>query len=131
MSLFQLNPFTSHSGLTLPFKIECDALTEDDWEALAAVAVPMLPPFTHVFGVPLGGMKFESALAKHVAQEPQPHRVLVCDDVLTTGASMEKARAQYPAAHVIGLVAFARGDWPSWVTPIFALRGCKQKEPVT
>lgn len=41
------------------------------------------------------------------------------DDVLTTGAmtSMEEARH----GEAIGFVLFARGQCPSWVTPLFTM----------
>ena len=35
MNLFQLGKFTSHAGKELNWKIECDALTDADWECLA------------------------------------------------------------------------------------------------
>ncbi len=129
MSLFQSGSFTSHSGLALPFKIECDALTDEDWRALAAIAAPILPPFSQSIGVPTGGLPLADAMLPYRSHHPKVKHWVICDDVLTTGASMEAVRAEYSSkpARIIGLVAFARGDWPSWVTPIFALHGCKQK----
>jgi hypothetical protein len=49
-----------------------------------------------------------------------PH--LIVDDVLTTGASMEAARAKlWPGSLPLGVVIFARGPCPDWVWPIFRL----------
>jgi len=44
---------------------------------------------------------------------------LIVDDVLTTGTSMIEMQKQYPNA--IGVVMFARGPCPSWVSSIFSL----------
>ena len=35
MTLFQCKKFTSHSGLKLDFKIDCDYLSDDDIECIA------------------------------------------------------------------------------------------------
>lgn len=42
--------------------------------------------------------------------------VLICDDVLTTGVSMEEQRA---GREVIGLVIFARAETPKWIRVLF------------
>jgi hypothetical protein len=131
MNLFQLGNFTSNSGRALDWKVECDALTADDWECLAAMAAPLLPKFGVTDWVMTSGGMLGHALKKY--QKLGANRIVICDDVLTTGGSIERRRqfclveAGFEADRIIGLVAFARGDWPSWVTPIFALAGCKQK----
>jgi len=113
MSLFQSGAFTLHSGASSDFKIDCDALTDADWAALAAWVAPSLPPFGDVVGVPEGGHAFARALRPYVTSGPS---VLV-DDVLTTGASMEQHRT---SDNMRGLVLFARGEPPSWVRAIFS-----------
>ena len=35
IKLFQIGDFISHAGFKLPWKIECDALSKDEWRALA------------------------------------------------------------------------------------------------
>lgn len=45
---------------------------------------------------------------------------VIVDDVLTTGESMEEMRLHY-SSRTIGVVLFARGKCPDWVTPIFSL----------
>ncbi len=42
MSLLRLGTFAAHSGQSLTWKIECDALTDDDWTAIAALAIRMM-----------------------------------------------------------------------------------------
>ena len=37
MNLFQNGDFTSHAGLPLTWKIECDAITESEWQCLAQI----------------------------------------------------------------------------------------------
>lgn len=115
MNLFEFGPFTLPSGRVTHFKIECDVLSEDDWEALARVAAEFLPPFSKVEGVPRGGAAFAEALAPYRSTEGA---LLIADDVWVTGISMERHRAERPA---FGVVAFARGPVLPWVTPLFQL----------
>ena len=116
-NLFQLHDFTLHSGAKTSWKIECDALTDADWEALAFMAMEKMgwPQIRMVVGVPFGGAKLAQSLQRNVTDEGC---LLVVDDVLTTGASMEKLHKN---AADKGLVVFARGECPSWITPIFQM----------
>lgn len=117
MSLFQVGNFKLHSGTESEWKIECDALTDEDWEALALVGSKIIPPFCSVEGVPRGGLKLAAALEKYV--DSKAWRILVADDVLTTGASIKEQRADRP--NVMGLVVFSRTSHliPHWVQCIF------------
>lgn len=121
MSLFSTGMFTSHSGKLLQWKINAETLTYDDLKALAAVAGKILPPFSFVHGIPTGGLP----MAEHMAGHYQAYskRLLIVDDVLTTGASMEEARTRLLSTwpEIIGLVIFARGPCPDWVIPMFTL----------
>lgn len=122
MSLFELKDFTMHSGGTGKYKIECDTLTEDDWETLAYIVSEKLQ-FRKVVGIPTGGETFAKALRKYEKEDSDV--ILIADDVLTTGRSMEGKRvsillANYDCA-VVGVVAFARGECPYWVKPIFQM----------
>jgi len=112
--LFRLGDFTLAGGERSSFKIDCDALTADDWSALAAIAVKRLPPFGSVEGVPTGGIPFARALEVYATEGP----VLIADDVLTTGGSMDRQRAGRDA---IGVVIFARGLLLPWVHAIFRM----------
>lgn len=134
VNLFQQGDFTLSSGKKSNFKIECDALTNEDWETLALMASQLLPPFGEVIGVPTGGIKF----AKCLEEYKTVGKILIADDVLTTGGSMKKMvdkigkdrsndvevfeyeeLENYLADQVIGIVAFARGRCPWWITPLF------------
>jgi orotate phosphoribosyltransferase len=122
MNLFQLGDFTLHSGQKSSWRIECDALTPEDWAALAAMAAERLPQFSVVIGVPRGGTPFEEALRAH-ATDDQQLPVLLVDDVWTTGGSMRAERKKWPTKwRVIGCVVFARGPVDDWVTPLFQMR---------
>jgi hypothetical protein len=112
MNLFQYGQFKSHSGLTLPFKIECDALTDLDWDNLAAIIATHTLPFNKVEGVPRGGLKLAEVLKPY--RDPEG-TLLIVDDVFTTGASMEQQRKGRQAQ---GFVVFARGPLPPWITAL-------------
>src|SRR5438552_1748511 len=118
MTLFQRGDFTLNSGQKSKWKIECDALTADDWAGLAAMAVERLPPFGAVMGVPRGGLPFEAALRPYC--NPLVSTFLVADDVLTTGGSMIRFLQQVSIPSyksIIGICVFARGEPMPWVMP--------------
>ena len=115
--LFQSGEFTLYSGERSTFKIDCDALGVRDYVALSNMLRERIAPFSRVEGVPRGGLTWAETLrAGGYCSESGP--VLIVDDVLTTGASMERQRAGRDA---IGAVIFARGKCPPWVTPLFQL----------
>ena len=101
MNLFQLGKFTSHAGNELDWKIECDALTDQDWDCLAKM-ISQRCEFGSVYGIPKGGVKLQKALEKYITPK-NPYR-LVVDDVYTTGKSMLEAMNKGD----IGFVVFAR-----------------------
>jgi orotate phosphoribosyltransferase len=113
MSLFQRGAFKLHSGAFTDWKIDCDALTDEDIETLAE-QIGRRFRFGSVEGVPTGGLRLAVALERYLLPDSLP--LLIVDDVLTTGASMEEQRAGRDA---IGVVIFSRGACPGWVTPIF------------
>lgn len=121
--LFMAGEFVLHSGGRTGFRIECDALQDDDWVALAAWAVQLLPSFGAVEGVPRGGRKLADALAGHVTTGP----LLIVDDVLSTGTCLEKWRGNREA---IGLVVFARARPPAWVRWLFAMPAAVERPPL-
>ncbi len=112
--LFQSGTFTLHSGSQSAWKIDCDSLTNDDLETLAQMAAEILPAFGEVIGVPEGGLRFAEALRRYSRLGP----TLIADDVLTTGGSMERF---HMVGTDLGVVIFARGKCPDWVTPLFQI----------
>lgn len=116
MALFQLGKFQLHAGALSAWKIDCDNLTDDDIHTLARMLVDYLPAFNAVEGVPRGGVRLARALRCH--STPDAATLLIVDDVLTTGSSLEQQRNGRPA---VGAVLFARGPCPEWVTPLFQM----------
>lgn len=115
MNLFQAGDFDLHSGGTSNWKIECDALKDDDWQTLAKLIAERVPAFGSVYGIPHGGVPLAQFLGPYATEGP----LLIVDDVLTTGESMQHAHEIQPDA--IGSVVFARGPCPAWVTPLFQM----------
>ena len=120
-NLLQWGRFTSAAGSPLDWKIECDALTKEDWDCIAQVMIPHLPSFGCVVGVPRGGYPMATAFSRGVTfggSDP----VLIVDDVWTTGKSMT-ALAREVSLHVpwVGCVLFARNPTPPNVRAMFTL----------
>ena len=118
MNLFQLGKFTSHSGKELDWKIECDALTDADWECLAKMIADRIQ-FNSVYGIPRGGEKLAKALEKYA--NPKSITRLVVDDVWTTGKSMMEVMQKGD----FGFVVFARNriifDSNKYVRALFTM----------
>jgi orotate phosphoribosyltransferase len=119
-NLFTNKKFLSHSGKELDFKIECDCLNNQDIKTLAKIITKKYN-FNHVCGVPTGGIRLAKELEKYCSNDPY-EGVLIVDDVLTTGKSMNEIRKEYlmvTSMKIQGVVIFARGECPDWVSPIF------------
>lgn len=123
MTLFAEGEFAARSGV-LPWKVECDALTDADWK-WAAARVAERFWIRDIYGVPTGGMKFANALEKYRNQYGEV--LLIVDDVLTTGASMEEARRQCRfdgfSTPPVGVAMFARVRPALWIEPIWQFWG--------
>jgi orotate phosphoribosyltransferase len=117
VTFVQLGEFNLHSGRKSIFKIDCDALDDASIEAIAALATDRLPPFRAVEGVPMGGLRLAAAMERWV-RPYAGNPLLIVDDVLTSGASMEEARA---GRWAIGFVIVARGLMPGWVRSLFEI----------
>jgi hypothetical protein len=123
-NLFQLGDFTSHGGAILPWKIECDALSEADWDCIARMIADKYK-FKEVRGIPQGGIPLQKALEKYA--DPNSDILLLVDDIYTTGCSMGEYRAQwidemlsYAQTNIRGVVLFARNPiTQDWIKPIF------------
>jgi hypothetical protein len=121
MSLFKsVSGYRLHSGGRTDWKIDCDALSDESLRTLAKHIASRIS-FRRVVPVPRGGVRIARFLLSYCRRDSS--LVLVVDDVLTTGASMEEAKLQIDDGAVVGVVIFARGACPPWVTPIFTLWG--------
>ncbi len=124
-NLFRSGDFVLHSGGRSRWKIDCDALTDEDIKTLALMIAEMVGPFASVEGVPSGGLRLAKALQPLCTGQSFPH--LIVDDVLTTGRSMRKAmEARVVTTHkmdCVGAVVFARGPCPAWIKALFQMRG--------
>lgn len=129
-ALFALGEFLLHSGEKSAWKIECDALTRKDWNTLAYMVYERFGPFDHAIGVPTGGFPFAESLNRMFATYNGEHKVLIVDDVLTTGNSFEAMRRRllvpgsgYTPERIQGVAVFARGRTPEWVQAIMTVWG--------
>lgn len=137
MGLFQKKRVRLHSRKLSTFKIECDSLSYLDVECLCYLISTKFK-FRAVFGVPDGGVKFAECLKQYCSNN-RDDVVLIVDDVLTTGQSMCEFRDEVKNflleetsednTNIIGVVIFARGVCPKWVTPIFSMDYFNQAEP--
>jgi orotate phosphoribosyltransferase len=126
--LIKFGTFKSHSGLNLPWKIECDSLSNNDIEAFAAIISGVLN-FKEVIGVPTGGLRLAKALEKYAVPTDIGIDLLIVDDVMTSGNSMEelknkelKRRHKINLPYIVhGVVLFSRCEHPYWIHPIFEL----------
>ncbi len=129
MSLFQDSEFTAASSIRLPFKIDCDALTDEDLACLAAHAcsnVVSMMFFKRIIPVPTGGNRFAEALRPHLLESSNAQDSLIVDDVWTTGTSVLRVATvnnllEHLGSRTKALVLFARGSYPRWVYPLMTL----------
>ena len=126
-NLFTSGDFTSHAGLPLKWKIECDAIRPEEWETLAQMIMEYeTMPFREVSGIPTGGMALASALDKYKSPNADDF-VLVVDDVWTTGMSMkDHIKENYPSylkAQVKKWVVFARRPPDDGTKALFTMPG--------
>lgn len=129
MNLFQLGEFKLHSGDRSKWKIDCDALSDDDIYTLAFMIREIIPDYNTVHGIPNGGIRLEEALNKLISPQPtfsDLPRVLIVDDVLTTGKSMQTRYDIFNCVsgygYIKGAVIFARTkNYPNWITPLFQM----------
>ena len=97
--LFEVGDFVSHAGKELPWKIECDAIRPEWWDALARMVMDYQDrPFYKAVGIPRGGVPFAQAMNKYASGDPND-QIMICDDVFTTGTSFKD---------------FIRENFPEW-----------------
>jgi hypothetical protein len=123
MKLFQTVNFKSHAGLDLTWKIEMDALTAPEWYTIKCMILDLSVPFRHAIGIPRGGVKLGQLLNQHGTGIPTDP-ILIVDDVLTTGSSMEEFKQKeqnFVNSDFIGWVVFARNKPPEWCKALFQM----------
>ena len=127
--LFQAIDFTSHAGKALNWKIECDALSTQEWDCLAQMIYEYEhQSFGEVVGIPRGGLPLARALEGYATGNPE-HPILIVDDVLTTGGSMNTFQMDYfrnrdPRRGYIGWVIFSRAPLEhanGWINALFMM----------
>lgn len=123
-TIFKWGEFRSHSGSILPFKIDCDALNSADIACIANQIASKIS-FGVAKGIPCGGIRLAKALEKYADIKKTPFTVLLVDDVLTTGNSMEQMKSELSQLvhpdDVVGWVIFARVKPPEWVNAVFTM----------
>ena len=118
--LFEMGDFVSHAGLPLKWKIECDAISPEQWEALAAMIMDyQKEPFSKVVGIPRGGLPLQYALEKYVTKGDYPW--LVCDDVYTTGTSFNEFCTSNDKLWAYKWVVFARTPTKKSINALFTM----------
>ena len=124
MNLFQEVDFTGHSGDQLHWKIECDALSDSDWKCLARMISELEHrPFQAAIGIPRGGVKLGVYLNEYGTGNPK-HPYLICDDVLTTGGSMNEYKDKYFGKYdCFGWVIWNRrkNENVDWIESLFTM----------
>ena len=131
-NLFDYGSFISHSGKELNWKIECEALNDDDWNCLAHMILEFNSiPFQYAIGIPRGGVKLGDILDKYgTRNENDP--VLIVDDVMTTGNSFEEFKQRHIALRAkehryMGWCVFSRSplvnDDDTWIRALFTMPG--------
>ena len=90
MKLFQDGDFKSHAGLPLKWKLECDAITDEEWRCIAKMVMDyQVQPFYKAVGIPRGGLKFAEAMNEYASGDPAD-QTMICDDVFTTGTTLKE-----------------------------------------
>lgn len=129
VDLFQTQDFRAHSGEQLTWKIECDALSTAEWDTLATMIYEYEPQrFGEVVGIPRGGLPLARALEGYATRNDEDP-ILIVDDVLTTGGSMNTFQMDYfrnrdPRRGYIGWVVFARIPCEhanGWISALFQM----------
>ena len=125
IDLFQYGDFKSHAGLSLRWKIECDGISDKEWECISEMILDYEKrPFFKAIGIPRGGEPLARKLDKY-ASNNSDDSVLVVDDVYTTGTSFKNYISQigydYPYNNFIKWVVFARQATKDNINALFTM----------
>lgn len=126
-TLFRWGGFRTSTGHKMPFEINCDALTHEDILCIANV-IAAKTTFKAVYSVPTGGNRLGVAL-QQFRDGDGADRILIVDDVLTTGKSIESEKRRVTerlermgvefTGEIVGWVIFARTQPADWINAIF------------
>lgn len=104
------------SGIETNWRINAEALRDESISTIAYVLAQWLDfDYNKVESIPRGGDRL--AIAMREFGDVGSDKTLICDDVLTSGGSMERARRG--RQDIVGAVIFARGPIPEYVTAMF------------
>lgn len=118
MSLFELGVCKLHSGVTSEWRINFEELGINSVKTLAYLISTRVQPFGIVEGVPTGGLLLADAMKDYV--DTSSDVLLIVDDVITTGTSMERHRN---GRNAIGFAVFDRrvGNPSPWIRTLWRL----------
>lgn len=122
MSLFQKGIFSLFSGRSAEWSIDCNTLSEEDWNCIAELILERCPNFSHVDCVADRGIRLRDLLAAHATTGD----VLLVDDVLDIELMQKKrlwyrTRNEYHQKDVLGYVVFACLPCPTWIRALWQL----------
>lgn len=133
MSLISFGWFASSSGLQLPWKFDADFLSDETIDEIAKI-LQWKFAFSGVHAVPSDETPPKNPAGPRLAKALQRHKtpgypLLIVDDVLTTGNSMNRFRAEIGASQsTTGFVICARGPCPNWIWPLFTINEWAQSQ---
>ena len=122
IDLFQTVDFISHAGLPLKWKIECDALSDDEWKTIAKMIREYEDQnWQYAVGIPTGATRLGEILTTYGTGSVKDP-VLIVDDVYTTGKSfIDFEEKHYKDKKVIKWTVFARKPPTENVKVLFQL----------
>jgi hypothetical protein len=131
--LFSRGDFQLHSGARSDYKVDCDALSNEDIDTVAYLLNFWIRrvhewTFKTVIGIPSGGTRLEKAFEAYCTPEDPTAGILLVDDVGTTWKSMEEERLNILrrtnfTTSVHGAVIFARTKPPIWIASLLRMPG--------
>jgi hypothetical protein len=122
IDLFQKIDFISHAGLPLTWKLECDAISDNEWITLAHMIREYEDQnWQYAVGIPTGATKLGEILTRYGTGSVKDP-VLIVDDVYTTGKSFIDFEAKhYADKKVIKWAVFARKPTENGVKALFTM----------
>lgn len=102
------------------FRIDEEEISDKDLEYVAWL-YSRTQKYGLVLSIPTGGDRFAKFLRAY-SDVVNSSTVLIVDDVLTTGTSMNELKNMMDRKlDIRGVVLFSRGETPDWITPIFQM----------